>query len=230
MGKCFSIILPTYNEAWNIPIVIERLSKSMRRAGMNYEIIVVDDNSPDGTAEIARKLSVEHPVKVYVRPGKLGLSSAIVYGAKKASCSYTIVMDCDLQHPPETVPRIARALLSGCDIVVASRYTNGGGVMGWSRFRLLESRFATWLAYIMLPDTRRTTDPMSGFFGCRREYLLDKRIRAIGYKILLEILHLNREARVCEVPYVFRSRVYGESKLDKNVVRDYIVQLITLAL
>ncbi len=222
----FSIIIPTYNEAENIRVLIPRLAKAMEQVLLDYEIIVVDDNSPDATAKVAMGYSSKYPVKVYIRPGKLGLSSAVIYGARKASHEYVIVMDADLQHPPEKAPDIAKALLRGCDIVVASRYTVGGGISGWSKFRLLESRIATLLAYMILPTTRRTTDPMSGFFGCRREYLLDQRIRAIGYKILLEILYLNPGARVCDVPYVFRSRLYGGSKLSSKVILDYIRQLI----
>jgi len=222
----FSIILPTYNEADNIKILIPRLADVWSPQKFNYEIIVVDDNSPDGTAEVARKFADTYPVKVFVRTHRLGLSSAIIYGARKASYDYVIVMDADLQHPPEKTIEIAYSLSSGCDIVVASRYISGGGIEGWSKIRLLESKIATCLAYMLLPLTRKTSDPMSGFFGCKRKYLLDPRIKPIGYKILIEIICLNPDARICDIPYKFKSRIYGGSKLSPNVILDYIKQII----
>ena len=224
--KGFSIILPTYNEADNVKILIPKLVNIWSSQEFNYEIIVVDDNSPDGTAEIARKFAETYPIKVFVRTHRLGLSSAIIYGARKASYGYVIVMDADLQHPPEKTIDIAYSLSSGCDIAVASRYISGGGIEGWSRIRLLESKIATYLAYMLLPVTRKTSDPMSGFFGCKREYLLDPRIKPIGYKILIEIICLNPNARICDVPYIFKSRLYGGSKLSSSVILDYIKQLV----
>ncbi len=228
MEKCFSIIVPTYNEVENIGILIPLLAESIESVTDCYEIIVVDDNSPDGTADKAREFSSRYPVRVLVRTRERGLSSAIVYGAKHALYDNIIVIDADLQHPPEKVRDIALALASGCDIVVASRYREGGGIEGWSWFRLLESRIATLLAYILNPWSRVTSDPMSGFFGCRRKYLLNPYIEPRGYKILLEVLSKNRWFinKVCEVPYVFRSRMYGESKLGFKTVIDYIIQLL----
>ena len=222
----FSIILPTYNEAENVRILIPKLVSIWDSHEFDYEIIIVDDNSPDGTAEIAREFEKSYPVRVFVRMCRLGLSSAIMYGAKKALYNHVIVMDADLQHPPEKTIDIAYLLFKGCDIVVASRYISEGGIEGWSKFRLLESKIATYLAHIMLPITRKTSDPMSGFFGCKRDYLLDPRIVPIGYKILIEIICLNPDARVCDVPYIFRSRLYGGSKLSSSVILDYVKQLI----
>lgn len=222
----FSIILPTYNEAENIKILIPMLIDIWNSKGFNYEIIVVDDNSPDGTAEVAMEFSKVLPVRVFIRSHRLGLSSAIIYGANKAVYNYVIVMDADLQHPPEKTIDIAYLLSRGCDIVVASRYHVEGGIEGWNKLRFLESKIATYLAHILLPATRKTSDPMSGFFGCKKEYLLDPRIKPMGYKILIEILCLNPNARVCDIPYKFKSRLHGKSKLSSKIILDYIKQLV----
>ncbi len=225
---CVSIILPTYNEADNIEIVIPLINKYIIEATNCYEIIVVDDNSPDGTAYRALKFKDVYPIRVFIRKGVRGLSSAIVFGASKARYDYVIVMDADLQHPPSTIPNIVKLLEKGCDIVVATRYSEGGGVLGWSRLRYLESRLATFLAHLINPWTRVTSDPMSGFFGCRREYLLNPLIKPRGYKILVEVLSKSRycKPRVCDVPYVFRSRVYGRSKLGSKTIIEYLIQLL----
>ncbi len=227
-SDCISIVLPTYNEAANVKLMIPLLSKILSSRGIIHEIVVVDDDSPDGTAEVAKALSVEYPVKVIVRRGVRGLASAVIRGFKETSCSYVVVMDADLQHPPHVVPRIFNALLRGCDIVVASRYARGGGVEGWGKLRLVESRAATSLAYMLIRESRRTTDPMSGFFGCRKEAVVVKGA-ARGFKILLEILHANPQAKVCDVPYLFRARMHGKSKLGLNTILDYLAQLVLRA-
>lgn len=224
-SNCISIVVPTYNEAVNVKLLIPLLSKTLSSRGITHEIIVVDDDSPDGTAEVAKALSVEYPVKVIVRRGVRGLASAVIRGFKETSCSYVVVMDADLQHPPHVVPRIFSALLKGCDIVVASRYVKGGGVEGWSKLRLVESKIATLLAHMLIRESRRTTDPMSGFFGCRKEAVAVKGA-ARGFKILLEILHANPQAKVCDVPYLFRARLHGKSKLGLSTILDYLIQLV----
>ena len=229
LENCFSIIIPTYNEAENIKVIIPLISKSIASITTCYEIIVVDDNSPDKTAEIARSYMDRYPVKVYVRYRERGLSSAIIYGARRSSYENIIVMDADLQHPPEKVRELALALKKGCDLAIASRYMVGGGVVGWSKFRLFESRVATVLAHILNPWSRVTSDPMSGFFACKKKYLLNPHIRARGYKVLLEVLSKNRDCirTVCDIPYIFRTRVYGESKLGFKTIIDYIIQLVS---
>ncbi len=227
-SDCISIVIPTYNEAVNVKLMIPLLSKTLSSQGITHEIVVVDDDSPDGTAEVARALSVEYPVKVIVRRGVRGLASAVIRGFRETSCNYVVVMDADLQHPPHVVPRIFDALLRECDIVVASRYVRGGGVEGWSKLRLFESKVATLLAHMLIRESRRTTDPMSGFFGCKKEAVVI-RGGARGFKILLEILHANPQANVCDVPYLFRVRVHGRSKLGLNTMLDYIAQLVLKA-
>lgn len=228
-SNCISVVVPTYNEATNIKLLIPLLSKTLSNCGITHEIIVVDDDSPDGTAEVAKALSIEYPVRVIVRRGVRGLASAVIRGFKETSCNYIVVMDADLQHPPHIVPRIFNALLRGCDIAIASRYVKGGGVEGWSKLRLIESKIATLLAYMLIRESRRTTDPMSGFFGCRKEAVVIKGI-VKGFKILLEILCMNPHAKVCDIPYLFRARVHGKSKLSLSTILDYLIQLILRAL
>lgn len=225
--KCVSIIVPTYNERENVRELIPLIASIATENNIDYEIIVVDDNSPDGTWRVAQEFASQYNVKVFVRYNERGLSSAIIHGAEKASCPCIVVMDADFQHPPEKIPDIVGLLEKGCDVVVATRYSRGGGVEGWSRLRLIVSKAATLIAKLFLPPTRRTSDPMSGFFGVRRGLLLNPDIKPMGYKILLEILVKNPDAKVCDTPYVFRSRRKGVSKLGKKTILEYILQVIS---
>ncbi len=226
-----SVVVPTYNERENLPILLERLEKSLR--GVEFEVIVVDDDSPDGTWRLALELARErYPwLRVVRRVGERGLASAVVRGFRESRGEYVVVMDADLQHPPEVVPRMLEAARSsGADLVVASRYVRGGGVRGWSRFRLLMSRWATVLAHLLVPESRCTSDPLSGFFLVSRGLIsscLD-RLRPRGYKILLEVLVKCHPRRVVDVPYVFERRVYGRSKLGVGTIVDYLLHLLEL--
>jgi dolichol-phosphate mannosyltransferase len=222
-----SVVLPTYNERENLPILLEELDRHLR--DLSYEVIVVDDNSPDGTAEVARRLSSRYPVRVVVRRGKLGLSSAVVRGAREASAPIVIVMDADLQHPPRVARLLALKALEGYDLVVASRYARGGGVENWSILRHAASLGATLLARLLVKGARRVSDPMSGFFAVRRELLLSPKLRPRGFKILLEVLGRSRIRRVAEVPFTFKPRRRGASKLSLGIVVEMIKQLLDLA-
>jgi dolichol-phosphate mannosyltransferase len=163
-----SIIVPTYNEAENIGELIERIETSLK--GLDFEVIVVDDSSPDGTAEIAEELGRAYRnVKVIKRPRKMGLASAALEGMREAKYRLIAVMDADLQHPPELLPKLLERAKEGYDIVIASRYVEGGGVEGWSFWRRLISRGATLLAHTLLPKTRGVKDPMSGFFCVQKK-------------------------------------------------------------
>jgi len=212
-----SVVIPTYNERETLPELAERLHRSLRSG---YEVVVVDDASPDGTADLAEELGRRYPVRVVRRPGKLGLASAVLEGARAASGRWVAVMDADLSHPPEDVPRLVSALRSGADVAVGSRYTPGGGVRDWPLRRRLMSRVAVLLARLWLGE--RVRDPVSGFFAVRRELLLDPSLEGLGYKILLEVLARNRKGRVVEVPYVFTDRRGGRSKLGPQEVWDYL--------
>ena len=223
-----SIVVPTFNEADNIRVLIERLSRVLRNT--SYEVIVVDDDSPDGTWRVAQELAGKgYPVRVIRRIGERGLGTAIIRGLREARGEFIVVMDADLQHPPEIVPKLyEEALRSGADVVVASRYAKGGGVKGWSRIRLLISRAASLLAYVLLAESRRTSDPMSGFFLVRRSLVEKLRLRGRSWKVLLEILAKAPGARVSEVPYVFEQRYSGESKLGLRAMLDYVLDLLRL--
>jgi len=230
VSRLISIVIPTYNERDNIPVLLERLKRALNDRGIEYEVIIVDDNSPDGTAEVARQLSKVHPVKVVRRPGKLGLSSAVLDGVKVAEGEYIVVMDADLQHPPEVIPKMIEAAERGCDIVVASRYVPGGSVGNWSTVRKLISKGAILLAHILLPQSRNVKDPMSGFFLFRREVLEQARnLNPRGFKILLEILVKGRYSKVCEVPFKFGTRFKGESKLSSKEILNYVLHLLELS-
>jgi len=225
-----SIIIPTYNERDNLPVLIERIDRAMSSAGYSYEVIVVDDSSPDGTSEVAKSLSKQYPVKVIIRGGKKGLSSAVLEGIKHSSSSNVVVMDADLQHPPEVIPLLlGKAMREGCEIVIATRYAKGGSVGEWNLARKLISRGATYIARVLLPRIRRVSDPMSGFFLLKRDLLKGVELDPKGFKILLELLARTDYSRVCEVPYTFGKRLKGESKLGTGEVVNYLIQVLSLS-
>ena len=221
-----SVVLPTYNESQNIVSMLDSIEEVLP-AGIDAEIIVVDDNSPDGTGDIASRRaesansSKKLRIEVIQRPGKQGLSSAILAGVQSACGDTIVVMDGDFSHPPQTIPRMIEELEKAeCDIVVASRYVKGGGVSGWPFKRRLMSKGATKIAQYGLGI--QVKDPMSGFFAFRRKIIDGVKFDAIGYKMLLEILVKAKGARIKEVPYTFANRRAGASKLDKSVMVDYI--------
>lgn len=221
-----SIVLPTYNESQNIVRMLESIAETLPADSIT-EIIVVDDNSPDGTADIAsehaknildnRKLHIE----VIRREGKSGLSSAILTGVQSSTGDIILAMDGDFSHPPQIIPYIVDALRgSNYDIVIASRYVKGASIVGWPIKRRLMSRGATKLAQFGLGI--QVKDPVSGFFAFRRHIIQGVEFDALGYKMLLEILVKTKGARVKELPYTFTNRRTGASKLDASVMVDYI--------
>lgn len=221
-----SVVVPTYNERDSLPGLLERVSESL--AGMGYGVVVVDDDSPDRTAEVARRLSNIHPVKVVVRKER-GLSSAIVRGFRESASDAVCVIDADLQHPPERIPRLLQALEDrGADVAVASRYLPGSTITGWNWWRLLVSHTARGLARTMLPRVKPVKDPLSGFFIARRE-VLSPRVHPVGYKVLLELLVNGNCHRVVEIPYHFSGRASGSSKLGPKEFALYLKQLSKLA-
>jgi dolichol-phosphate mannosyltransferase len=218
-----SIVLPTYNESQNITKMLDSIAETLP-ADAHAEIIVVDDNSPDGTGDIASRHKVGNKglhIQVIKRPAKLGLSSAILAGVQSATGQIVVVMDGDFSHPPHTIPKMVKELKdSKYDIVVASRYIKGGSVIGWPFRRRLMSKGATKIAQVGLGI--QINDPMSGFFAFKRHIIEGIKFDAIGYKMLLEILVKAKGARVKEVPYTFTNRHAGASKLDSTVMIDYI--------
>jgi dolichol-phosphate mannosyltransferase len=229
-----SIVLPTYNESQNIVRMLDSIAETVSPYAA-AEIIVVDDNSPDGTAEIAslyaKNISNNNRNKLHVeiirREGKFGLSSAIVAGVQYATGDLLVVMDGDFSHPPHVIPSIIEELQdSNCDIVVASRYIKGGSIIGWPFKRRLMSKGATKIAQYGLGV--EVKDPVSGFFAFRRDIIDGIKFDAIGYKMLLEILVKTKGARVKEVPYTFTNRSVGKSKLDTSVMFEYLKAVMRL--
>jgi dolichol-phosphate mannosyltransferase len=214
-----SIILPTYNEKNNLKELFYKIDNSLD--GEDYEIILVDDNSPDGTAEEARRLSKQYPVKVFVRRKNHGLSQSVIKGFKKAKGEKIVVMDADLQHPPEKIPEIAEGIDSN-DLVVGTRFKNGE-VKHWSLHRNLISKTAALIAQIVF-WRKDLTDPMSGFFALDSSKLDAETLDAEGFKILLEIIHQGNY-NIKEVQYSFDKRKNGESSLGPAQVVDYIEQM-----
>jgi dolichol-phosphate mannosyltransferase len=219
-----SVVVPTFNERESLPRLAEELFRALDGAGIRGELVVVDDDSPDGTAEAALGIAGRHPVKVLVRKGRSGLSSAVLEGVAASSAPVVCVMDADLSHPPEAVPLLYFEVASGADIAVGSRLVEGGGVEDWPLGRRLISRGATLLARPLTP----VHDPMSGFFCFRRTIISGARLEPGGYKILLEILARCDIVRAVEVPYMFRDRRFGKSKLSGRVMGQYLGHLLRL--
>lgn len=226
MPKSFSILIPTYNEHDNIAPLMERIAKAI--PGNDYEVVFVDDDSQDGTPELINSLSSKYPTKVVVRKDKKGLASAVVDGFGMVSTDVIVVMDADLQHPPEVVPALIKAVRDGADIAVASRYVPGGGTTGWNATRKIISSGAIMLAHILLPQSRKVKDPMSGFFAFRRGVIAGVTLKPIGYKILLEMLVVGKAGKVAEVPFMFQLRQKGESKLNASQEIEYLKHLFSL--
>jgi len=226
-----SIVVPTYNEAKNIHELIRQLAVILEAqfAG-RYEIIVVDDDSPDRTWELARLLVAEYPnLKVMRRTSERGLSTAVIRGWQVARGQWLGVIDADLQHPPEVVAELVSQVGRGADIAIASRHVEGGGVSEWSISRRILSRAAQILVLLLLPEVAgRVSDPMSGYFVMRRTAIEGAVLSPLGYKILLEVLGRGRVRWISEVPYVFREREAGESKVTRRVYVDYLRHLIRL--
>ena len=210
-----SIVVPTWNEAANVAPLCSALDGALRAAGhAGYEILFVDDRSSDATADNARQLGVETGgrVRLLERQGKRSLSGAVIDGFAAARADVIVVMDADLQHPPEVVPHLLAAISDGADIVVASRYTSGGDSdLGWLRNKL--SRASTRLVRVCLGRGFRVTDPLSGFFALRRTVVAGRPLAGSGFKILMEVLASGDYHDLREVPFHFEERRRGTSKL-----------------
>lgn len=220
-----SIIIPTYNESQNIVQVIKSIEQNLPK-NTTAQTIIVDDNSPDGTAKLVEdylqnmKKLANHTVDVIQRKTKEGLSSAILKGIQYATGNTIVVMDSDLSHPATLLPKMLEALKQPkYDIVIASRYTKGGSIRGWTMKRKLMSKIATLIAKRGLGIDAK--DPMSGFFAFKRHIIQGLQFDAIGYKMLLEILVKTKNTNILEIPYTFTNRQFGKSKLDAKTVFDY---------
>ncbi len=207
-----SIIVPTFREALNLETLVQRVFSTLAEAEIEGELIIVDDNSQDGTIEVVETLQKRYSVRLIVRERDRGLSSAVVEGLKSAKHGQLVVMDADLQHPPEMIPALLAALdQDGCDFVLGTRYGRGGSIVeGWSIWRRLASRLATMLAKPLAP----MSDPMSGFFALTRGAWerASRIVDPIGYKIGLELFVKSRCGQHAEVPIRFEVRKAGQSK------------------
>ncbi|RKP34587.1 dolichol-phosphate mannose synthase [Dimargaris cristalligena] len=232
----YSVLLPTYNERENLPIIVWLLVKMFRENQIDYEIIIIDDNSPDGTLEVAQRLqNLYGEDRIILRPraGKLGLGTAYVHGIKNATGNFVIIMDADMSHHPKFIPEfIATQKQGDCDIVTGTRYQGNGGVYGWDLRRKLTSRGANVLADVLLSPG---VSDLTGSFRLYKKHVLARIIDSTiskGYVFQMEMMIRARQFNfsIAEVPITFVDRVYGESKLGANEIVGYLKGLVTLVL
>jgi dolichol-phosphate mannosyltransferase len=222
-----TIVVPTFNERDNVGEIIQRLDSCLR--GYAWEAIFVDDDSPDGTADRIREMArQDQRIRCIQRIGRRGLSSACTEGMMASSAPYLAVMDADCQHDETVLPRMVELLKAGkAEVVVGSRYVDGGGIGNWNASRAKMSRFATRLSRLVIKQD--LSDPMSGFFAFRADVLNPavRNLSNLGFKILLDLLASSpRPLRLMEIPYEFRNRHAGESKLDSQAMWDYLMLLL----
>lgn len=216
----YSVILPTYNEKENLPIIFYLIHRTFTEQSLDFEVVIVDDSSPDGTLEIAKKIQSSYSekyVKVVSRPGKLGLGTAYAAGLKVSVGDRIILMDADLSHHPKFIPEmISKMNKSDYDIVSGTRYIKGGGVYGWDLKRKITSKGANFLASFLL-STGNASDLTGSFRLYKRKVLSDilSKVKSTGYAFQMEILVLAKAANysIGEIPITFVDRMYGESKL-----------------
>ncbi len=228
-----SLVIPTYEEAKNIEEMVRLLSELLEGPlGGAYELIVVDDDSPDRTWEIAQGLTARYPkLRVMRRERERGLSTAVIRGWQAARGDVLAVIDGDLQHPLEVTVALWNEITNGADLAVGSRHVEGGGVSDWALHRRVFSRGAQLLGLMLLSSVvGRVSDPMSGYFMVRRSAIAGKTMNPLGYKILIEVLGRGEIKRIGEVGYVFRERVEGESKVTWKLYIEYLRHLWRLRL
>jgi len=224
-----TIVAPTYNEAENVGLFIDEVHAAL--SAIDYELLIADDNSPDGTWMIAQELTARNPrIRVLRRITNHGVSRAVIAGILASSGEYVAVMDADLQHDPAILPQMIAALDAGAEIAVGSRYVKGGGIGRWNAIRRFESWLATKSAQLSLGV--KLKDPMSGYFALRRSDFnrIEKQLSSGCFnKILLEIIARLAPSKLEEVPYTFRTRAAGRSKLSAKWILQYLEQLWRLS-
>jgi dolichol-phosphate mannosyltransferase len=222
-----TVVIPTYNERDRLAELVRRLFEAAAESRVALELVVVDDNSPDGTGQVADDLARTHRMQVIHRAGKLGLGTAVVAGFGAASADIVGVMDADFSHPPALVPKMLAAFrATGADVLVASRYIPGGSTPNWPFKRKLLSRGACLLARPLSP----IRDAASGFFLIHRTIAQSVTIKAGGFKICLELIVRGWPTKLVEIPYQFDDRELGESKMSTREAAGYLVQLKDLFL
>lgn len=219
-----TVIVPTYNEAKNIEPLTTRVFAALKKDGINAELLVVDDRSPDGTADLAKKLGN----RVYVRPRREGPGPAIMDGIRLAEAPVTCVMDGDLSHPPEALPEMYKLIKQGkALLVIGSRHVKGGGSSKWSWHR----KFFSWGARLLGKLLTPVRDLTSGYFMFDKKILEGTRINPVGCKVGLELMVKgNHQGKVVESPIIFMERAAGESKMGWNETERYIRHLLSLTL
>jgi dolichol-phosphate mannosyltransferase len=224
-----ALIIPTLREAENIGTVLDHVRSILDPLAISYEILVVDDDSRDGTEEIVTAIALEDPrVRLLLRKGERGLSGAILYGWRQTGAAILGVMDADQQHPPELVPALLAAILDGKDLAIGSRYIEGGCLGRWNPARKFLSAAAVWATFPIQHAGMRAKDPMTGFFLVRRECVDGIRFQPSGFKLLLEILVRGHIHSVQELPLNFGLRRSGASKANFKVGWDYAKLLARL--
>jgi len=222
-----SVIIPTFNEEENIAAIIGAVNEVFRQSGIRGEVLVVDDSSKDRTIPIVQEIAGQNGnVRLIVRKDDHGLSQSVVEGFGKARSDILQVIDADFSHPPELIPRFYEAVRDGADIAIGSRYMKGGDIEQWPLKRRVISLGATAFGRMLFPEV---TDPVSGFFAVRREVVAGAPLAPRGYKILMEVLGRGRWHSFVEIPFVFRDREEGTSKLRLDTMVDYLRQCAGIA-
>src|SRR5262245_29816718 len=222
----FALVVPTLNEGGNIESLIRQVQDALDPLNLSYEIIVVDDGSTDGTADIVRAWAYADPrIRLLSRRNERGLAGAVVHGWHHTDADLLGVIDADLQHPPQLLPRLLATMQEGCDIAIGSRYAARDGVRDWNPIRTAISRVSTWATLPLQRRDLRVKDPMSGFFIVRRSAIEGISFETKGFKLLLEILVRGRIRSAREVAYQFGTRRAGKSKAGA-AVGFYYLQLL----
>jgi dolichol-phosphate mannosyltransferase len=227
--ETFALVIPTLREAENLPGLLHHVRSVLDSTGIRYEILVVDDDSRDGTEQIVSALALaDSRVRLLVRKAERGLSGAILYGWRQTDAAILGVMDADLQHPPELLPELISAILAGNDMAIGSRYIAGGRLGKWNPIRKFLSAAAVWATWPIQRAGMRAQDPMTGFFLVRRECIDGIEFQPSGFKLLLEILVRGHIHLVKEIPLTFGLRAQGSSKASFKVGWDYAKLLARL--
>jgi len=219
-----TVIIPTYKEESNVGTIIESVDKVFDQNGINGEILIVDDNSPDETIETVKNLQKTKPnLNLVVRTKDPGLSQSVVEGFRSARSEVFMVIDADHSHPTELIPDFFNEIKQGNDVVIGSRYMAGGGIKKWPLKRRIISLGATFLGRLLFPEIH---DPVSGFFAVKKKVVDNAPLRPRGYKILLEILGKGKWEKSTEIPFEFTDRATGSSKLKSKTIIEYAEQVI----
>ncbi len=223
-----TVIIPTFKEEANIGRIIAEVDAVFKQHAINGEILVVDDNSPDGTIAIVNEQKKTRPnLNLVVRQSDHGLSQSVADGFVHASSDIFVVMDADLSHPPALIPEMLAEIFAGNDLVIGSRYKEGGGIKKWPLKRRVISIGATFLGRLLFPDV---SDPVSGFFAVRKGVVANAFLKPRGYKILLEVLGKGSWETDKEIPFEFVDREIGSSKLKLKTIIEYAQQVVDIAL